>query len=196
MSNMRFLAAMACALVCCACGETGITPANKGDQTAVKLPPPPPDPQPAPVVSSETFLIKYRFDFTGKMAASGTTEKVVSRDEYKRCEDYLIQEASGSSVGSDGTSALGFDNAAVQGGQVGFSVTLRIHGPGTYKLGPGDDGVVSDGTGGEGHIFSYGPEHGSGTITINRDGSVKIIFSGWRNPSDDSESGAVSWACK
>ena len=193
------LAFWALGLLSAACvGGTEGRHAGQRPTTDLKQPPPPPDePPPAPKASSETFLVHYTFSLAGKIAASGTFDKGVSRADYGNCLNYLTQEERGVSVGENGTSTLGFDNAPVQGGTVGFSVTLRIHGPGTYSLGRNDMGTVSDGAGDESHIFSYGYGEGnSGTVTINQDGSVKISFSGWKNPSNEPESGTVSWACK
>jgi hypothetical protein len=144
----------------------------------------------SPQNQAEWFHVAYHVDLAGKMAVSGAFEKRVSRYEYKSCRDYLLQ-----SVADEST--WGFDDAEVGGHKVGFSVTVPLHGPGTYTLGPDDNGVVSDSSGNEGYIFSYGKrEGGSASITINPDGSGRIVFSGWKNPSDESEKGTVTWACK
>jgi hypothetical protein len=171
---------------------------HQDTNVALKAPDiPPSEPPPPPKASSETFLVHYTFSFAGKLAVNGTFAKGVSRADYPSCRDYLIKEASGRSAGDNGASTLGFDNAPVQGGTVGFTVSARIHGPGTYPLGPSDEGNVSDGTGRESYIFSYGYEDGGrGTVTINDDGSATVVFSGWKNPSDEAESGSVSWACR
>ncbi len=140
-------------------------------------------PQNSGINLSNTIHLKYQASFNGKLSVAGTREQTVSG--YKDCLDYFVNNPSG---------LIGFDGN-LQGHDVSFSIAaVTIKGPGTFA--PDRDGtnwLIFDGS--QEDLNFNNVDRGDTKITINPDGSGRIVITGWGNPGDELENGIVMWTC-